>query len=74
MNPSDTTEFGANGAQSEVSFDEMRERFERMSVEWKEQAAEYAEQAKAWVVRYPGTSLAIAAGAGLLLGLMVKRK
>ena len=73
MNPSDPTNFAGNGA-SAPAFDELRERFEKLSTEWKDHAAEYAEQAKAWVIRYPGTSLAVAAGAGLLLGMMVKRK
>lgn len=70
MNPSDTTNHAANSP----AFDEMRERVERLSADWQQHASEYAEQAKAWVIRYPGTSLAVAAGAGLLLGMMVKRK
>jgi ElaB/YqjD/DUF883 family membrane-anchored ribosome-binding protein len=71
MNPSDTTSHaGANPA----NFDEVRAQFEKLSAQWKDHAAEYAEQAKAWIIRYPGTSLAVAAGAGLLLGLMVKRR
>jgi ElaB/YqjD/DUF883 family membrane-anchored ribosome-binding protein len=73
MNPSETTNF-ANGDPNSHAFDEMRERFEKLSAEWKDHATEYADQAKAWIIRYPGTSLAVAAGAGLLLGLMVKRK
>ena len=71
MNPTDTTD---RSASQPPSFDEMRQRFENLSAEWQHQATEYADQAKAWVIRYPGTSLAIAAGAGLLLGWMVKRR
>jgi ElaB/YqjD/DUF883 family membrane-anchored ribosome-binding protein len=73
MNPSDRTNFARNGADAPV-FDDLREQFEKLSSEWKDRAAECADQAKAWVIKYPGTSLAVAAGAGLLLGLMVKRK
>jgi ElaB/YqjD/DUF883 family membrane-anchored ribosome-binding protein len=72
MNHTDPTNFAGDG--NAASFDEMRERFEKLSAEWKDQAAQYADQAKAWIIRYPGTSLAVAAGVGLLLGMMVKRK
>jgi ElaB/YqjD/DUF883 family membrane-anchored ribosome-binding protein len=68
---SETTNHAAPESQA---FDEMRERLEKLSGEWQEQATQYVEQAKAWIIRYPGTSLAAAAGAGLLLGMMVKRK